>query len=193
MLTSNNRWVVVLLGIVAVFLFLGCPERTAETPPEPEKPEIAATDMDAMTVVYLEKKGPYLETGKAMGELFTLMGKKELKMRNYPMACYYDDPNKVDPKETRYEVFSEFVGEFKGDKELKVKEIPAQKMAKVLYVGPYDKCEPTYKGLYGWIAKNNYEPCGPSYEKYLNDPSKVAPEELKTEIMVPIKAKDVEK
>jgi len=192
MRTSYTKYSALVLIVLAVFLFLGCPERTAETP-EPEKSEIAATDMDAMTVVYLEKKGPYQETGKAMGELFALMGKKELKMRNYPMACYYDDPNKVDPKETRYEVFSEFVGEFKGDKELKVKEIPAQKMAKVLYVGPYEKCEPAYKELYGWIGKNNYEVCGPSYEKYLNDPSKVAPEELKTEIMVPIKAKDVEK
>jgi effector-binding domain-containing protein len=183
---------VVLLGIIAVFLFLGCPEETAETP-EPEKPEITATDMDAMTVVFLEKKGPYEETGKAMMELFTLMEKKELKPRNYPMACYHDDPNKVDPKETRYEVFSEFVGEFKGDKDLMVKEIPAQKMAKTLYVGPYEKCEPTYKQMYGWMAKNNYKPCGPSYERYLNDPAKVAPGELKTEIMVPIKAVEVEK
>jgi AraC family transcriptional regulator len=189
MLTSCNKWAVALLAIAMAFLFLGCPEKTAETPPEPEKPEITATDMDAMTVVYLEKKGPYGETGNAMMELFTLMGKKELKMRNYPMACYYDDPNTVDPKETRYEVFSEFVGEFKGDKDLKVKEIPVQKMAKMLYVGPYEKCEPAYREMYGWIAKNNYEPCGPSYEKYLNDPSKVAPEELKTEILVPIKAK----
>jgi AraC family transcriptional regulator len=181
------------LVVLAVFLLTGCPEKTAETPPEPDKPAIAETDMGAKTVVYLEKKGPYGETGKAMEELYTLLGKKELKPRNYPMACYYDDPNTVDPKETKYEVFTEFVGEFKGDKDLKVKEIPAQKMAKMLYVGPYEKCEPAYKELYGWIAKNNYEICGPSYEKYLNDPSKVAPEELKTEILVPIKAKEPEK
>lgn len=189
----RTPYTMLALVVLAVFLLTGCPERTAETPPEPEKPEITATDADAMTVVYLEKKGPYGETGTAMKELFTIMGEKELKQRNYAMACYYDDPNTVDPKETRYEVMSEFVGEFKGDKDLKVKEIPAQKMAKMLYVGPYEKCEPAYKEMYGWIAKNNYEACGPSYERYLNDPSKVAPEELKTEIMVPVKAKEAEK
>jgi AraC family transcriptional regulator len=180
----------------AAFLIIGlcgCPERPAEKPPEPEKPEMTMKDIDAMTVVYLEKKGPYEETGKAMMELFELMKKKEIKERNFPMGFYYDDPTKVDPKETRYEVLSQFVGEFKGDKELKVKEIPAQKVATVLYVGPYEKCMDTYMELYGWIAKNNYEVCGPSMEKYLNDPAKVTPEELKTEIMVPVKEKDKEK
>ncbi len=189
----RTTYTILALAVLAVFLLTGCPEKTAETPPEPEKPEIAATDMDAMTVVYIEKKGPYGETGKTMEELLGLMKGKELKMRNAPMACYYDDPNTVDPKETRYEVLSQFVGEFKGDKDLKVKEIPAQKMAKMLYVGPYEKCEPAYKEMYGWIAENNYEPCGPSFERYLNDPSKVTPEELQTEILVPIKAKTAEK
>jgi hypothetical protein len=98
----RTPYTMLALIVLAVFLLTGCPEKTAETPPEPEAPEITATDMDAMTVVYIEKKGPYGETGKAMEELLGLMKKKELKMRNNPMACYYDDPSTVDPKETRY-------------------------------------------------------------------------------------------
>lgn len=189
MRNALNTWIVLVFAAFLIFALTGCPEKPVETPPEPTTPEISVKDTEAMTVVFLEKKGPYQETGKAMMELFELMGKKELKPRNFPMGFYYDDPEKVAPEETKYEVLSQFVGEFKGDKELKVKEIPAQKVATVLYVGAYEKCMPTYKELYGWIAKNNFEVCGPSMEKYLNDPSKVKPEELKTQISVPVKLK----
>ncbi|TET22791.1 MAG: GyrI-like domain-containing protein [Candidatus Cloacimonadota bacterium] len=193
MSASYRKGMLLLLAVFVVFLLFSCAEKPQEKAPEPTKTEITTKDMDAITVVYLDKKGPYSETEKAMEELFVLMGKKNLKMRNQPMGAYYDDPEKVPPEETKYEVLSQFIGEFKGDDELKVKEIPAQKVAMVLYTGPYEKCEPIYKELYSWIAKNNYEPCGPSMEKYLNDPRKIKPEELKTEILIPIKLKAEEK
>ncbi len=193
MSASYRKGMLLLLVVFATFLLYSCAEKPQEKAPEPTKTEITTKDRGSITVVYLEKKGPYSETGKAMEELFALMGKKNLKMRNQPMGVYYDDPGKVAPEETHYEVLSQFIGEFKGDDELKVKEMPAQKVAMVLYTGPYEKCEPIYKELYSWIGKNNYEQCGPTMEKYLNDPRKVKPEELKTEILVPIKAKDVEK
>lgn len=183
----QKSMVLVLIGLL-VFA-LGCKEKPVEKPPEPTKPEISVKEIAAITVVYLEKKGPYSETGKAMAELFGFMGKKNLKPRNFPMGVFHDDPEKVASEKTRYEVMSQFVGEFKGDKELKVKELPAQKVAMVLYTGPYEKCMPTYKELFGWIIENKYEPYGPCMEKYLNDPSQVPPEELKTEICVPVKAK----
>lgn len=187
MLKSFNKSMLLVLSVLLVLCLFGCKEKPVEEPPEPAKPEISVKDTEPMTVVYLEKKGPYSETGKLMEELFTLLKKKDLKLRNFPMGFYYDDPEKVAPEETRYEVVCQFVGEFKGDNELKVKELPAQKVACLLYTGPYEKCAPAYKELFGWVMKNKYQPVGPCIEKYLNDPSKVKPEELKTEISVPVK------
>jgi len=184
---SFPKCVSLVLVLLLVFAFVGCKQKPVENI-KPVVPAISIKDNAAITVVYLEKKGPYTETGKSMGELFALLGKKNLKPRNYPMATFYDDPEQVKPEDARYEVMSQFVGEFKGDKDLKVKEIPGQKVASTLYVGPYEKCAPTYKKLYGWMMDNKYEVCGAAIEKYLNDPMKVKPEELKTEICIPVKA-----
>ncbi|MCK4395876.1 GyrI-like domain-containing protein [candidate division WOR-3 bacterium] len=188
MLKSFNKSMLLVLSILLVFSLFGCKEKPAEEPKQVE-PEISIKETTPLTVVYLEKKGPYAETGKSMEELFALIEKKDVKLSGAPMGMYYDDPEKVKSEETRYEVLCPFEGEFKGDEELRVKELPAQKVACVLYTGPYDKCAPTYKKLFGWIAGQNLVPTGAPVEKYLNDPSKVKPEELKTEILVPVKSK----
>jgi len=189
MLNFYRKSCLVILVTLLVFAFFGCQEKPKEEP-KPAMPtalEISVKKSEPITVVYLEKKGPYSETGKAIGELYALIGKKGLKPRNYPMGVYLDDPEKVKPEETKYEVMSQFVGEFKGDAELKMKEIAARNLASIVYVGPYEKCKPAYVKIYSWIAKNKYEITGPPIEKYLNDPSQVAPEQLKTEISVPVK------
>jgi effector-binding domain-containing protein len=181
-----QKSLVVLSAVVLVLAVFGCKEKPAEKPPVTEKPEITIEDFAPIKVAYVEKKGPYSETGKSMQELFKLFGEKNLKQRNYPMGVYFDDPQKVKPDQTRYEVMCQFVGEFEGDKQLKVKKLPAQKVAKTLYVGPYEECESTYKKLYEWIMTKGYKPAGPAMEKYLNDISQVPPESLKTEICVPV-------
>ncbi len=118
MSASYRKGMLLLLVVFATFLFYSCAEKPQEKAPEPTKTEVSVKDTESITVVYLEKKGPYSETGKAMEELFTLMGKKNLKMRNQPMGVYHDDPGKVAPEETKYEVLSQFIGEFKGDDEV---------------------------------------------------------------------------
>lgn len=190
MIKSYHKSILLVFVLLLVFAFSGCKKKPAQ---KPAAPEISVKETTPVTVVYLEKKGPYSEAGKAFEEIFALMGKKNVKLSAAPMGVYYDNPEQVKPEETRYEVMCPFTGEFKGDEELKVKELPAQEIASVIYTGPYEECGPTYKKLYGWITENNYEPVGAPIEKYLNDPSKVKPEELKTEICVPVKAKAEEK
>ena len=51
---------------------------------------------------------------------------------------------------------------------------------------PYEKSAPTYKKLFEWIAANHTKVAGPTWEVYLNDPRKVSPEEILTEIYAPI-------
>ena len=55
--------------------------------------------------------------------------------------------------------------------------------------GPYEKFGDTYAFLYGqWIAAGKYEPAdGPSLEFYLSDPNTTEPEDLQTEVCVPIR------
>ncbi|MBX3068952.1 MAG: GyrI-like domain-containing protein [Thermomicrobiales bacterium] len=58
--------------------------------------------------------------------------------------------------------------------------------AQILHIGPYDEEAPTIARLMEFIETSGYEPRGRHHELYFNDPSKVAPEKLKTIIRQPI-------
>ncbi|OPX62008.1 MULTISPECIES: GyrI-like domain-containing protein [unclassified Methanoregula] len=53
--------------------------------------------------------------------------------------------------------------------------------------GPYETCESTYLELFASIEKQSLTICGPIREAYPNDPRTVPPEEIITEIFVPVK------
>ncbi len=84
-----------------------------------------------------------------------------------------------------------------------VKTIDGGKYAVFTHIGPYNDVQKVYDAIYGeWVPANCT--CGddcqcpqgectcalrdaPVFEKYINDPDRVAPEKLKTEIYIPIK------
>ncbi len=65
-------------------------------------------------------------------------------------------------------------------------ELPATEAATLLYRGPYDEMEPSWKRLMAWVDQSGRHPGGPPREVYLNEPGAVAPEELLTELVVPL-------
>jgi effector-binding domain-containing protein len=60
-------------------------------------------------------------------------------------------------------------------------------MAHEVHTGPYASCEPTYFALFAWIKENGQTICGPIREIYPNDPRAVSPEEIITDISVPVR------
>ena len=56
----------------------------------------------------------------------------------------------------------------------------------VIHIGPYDKVEDTYRKLGSHAAEHGYKIKGPGHEIYINDPSRTAPEKLKTIVRLPI-------
>ncbi len=74
------------------------------------------------------------------------------------------------------------------DKEnIKASEMHAGKCATVLHIGPFSEMESTYNALNKWIEENGYEATGVAYEIYIDDPKETPIEELKTQIMLPLK------
>ena len=59
--------------------------------------------------------------------------------------------------------------------------------AQVLHVGPYATEGPTIQRLHEFIADHGCEPVGKHHEIYLNDPSRTAPEKLRTIIRQPVR------
>jgi len=58
--------------------------------------------------------------------------------------------------------------------------------AQVLHLGGYGDEAPTIAGLHAFIADSGFSLAGKHHEIYLNDPSRVAPEKLKTIIRQPV-------
>ena len=58
--------------------------------------------------------------------------------------------------------------------------------AQLLHLGPYATEGPTIERLHTFIADHGCEPVGKHHEIYLNDPSRTAPEKLRTIIRQPV-------
>lgn len=69
---------------------------------------------------------------------------------------------------------------------VELEEMPAVEAASLLYTGPYDAMEGSWRSLLAWVTENDRQPGGPLREVYLNDPGTVAADALLTELLVPL-------
>lgn len=65
--------------------------------------------------------------------------------------------------------------------------LPGQLCAKSALHGPYPELRGVYARLQSWVEENGYTVCDAAYEVYVSDPATVKPEELITEVYVPVK------
>ncbi|MGD8941477.1 MAG: MerR family transcriptional regulator [Gammaproteobacteria bacterium] len=70
-----------------------------------------------------------------------------------------------------------------------IAEIPGGPAAWLSHHGPYDELGLAYHSLFAWIQEHGYEQRDAMREIYKNDPSDTAPNELVTEVILPIKLK----
>lgn len=186
-------YTLIIILLIALTI-VGCGEQKTqpvEKPTTPTQPEFAAAVkiIDSMYVASMSIMGPYTEMGKPLMGLFTWIGKNKVMPTGAPFGIYYDDPAKVKPESTKYEVCVPVPAGTKGDKMVQVKKFGPVQVAATLHIGPYDKLSASNGKLAEWIMKNNYEVTGPCYEFWLNSPDQVPAESLQTEITFPVKPK----
>lgn len=64
--------------------------------------------------------------------------------------------------------------------------LPSILAARYVHVGPYQTLEPVYEGMLAWMQANGYRPLCPMREVYPNDPRETPPEEIITEVIIPV-------
>lgn len=149
----------------------------------------------------LRHVGPYEASGPVWGRLFELLAAADLcSPESVAYGICYDDPHVTPAEECRMdacftlpagvdastpalntltqttELFTQYVGN-------------GGEYACLLIKGPYSLLPPAYRSLYGeWFPQSGREP-GDSdvFEAYYNDPASTPPEELLTEIFIPLK------
>ncbi|WP_456388736.1 AraC family transcriptional regulator [Profundibacter sp.] len=135
--------------------------------------------------------GPYPDIGTAFQQLATVFTSRNLwDQARGTLAICYDDPDTVAPSKLRSHAGVIVDSSFEMPEGLESVDVPDGHMAVMHFKGPYAGLKAAYDYLYGdWLAKTGEElRDSPSFEVYLNSPMDTAPDELLTDIYVPLKA-----
>jgi len=154
--------------------------------------DIALVEVEALQVLGMKKTGTYQLIPELLMKIYEFTVKKNIPVSGAPLfLCHEITPEAVmeaNGKGTAtVEVAWPVSGTVKGNREMKVYELPGGKMVHTVHKGPYESCEPTYIQLFAWIEKQGFQISGPIREVYPNDPRLVKPEEIITEIFVPVR------
>lgn len=141
-------------------------------------------------VVCIREKGRFdTTTGKLIAVLCNMLNhpenKKNVTVTGPVMSLCYDE----EYKETDADI--ECAIPISGQvvfthQDLKIKTYPACKVLSYNHKGSYYQLYEKYSYLFKYAEEHNIKLTSPNREIYLNDPSKVAEDELQTEIQIPI-------
>lgn len=126
------------------------------------------------------------QIGAAMSEAFPRIHhavvSAGMEPAGMPLARYYDFGEESTTFECAIPVPSPFAAA--GGVEPGV--VGGGKAAFALHVGPYETIGETWAAIMAWVQEQGRAPAGPTWEVYIDDPQKVAPDQLKTELYVPL-------
>ena len=141
-------------------------------------------------VLFVRRTGPYYQAaGEAFGVLCQFAGPRGLLGPSVRMiGISHDDPHVTDESKLRYDACVTLNREAKPEGEVGLKTIAGGKYAVFLHAGAYEEFQQTYDQIFkAWLPgsgeKLREEPC---FEVYLNSPDQVKPEDLRTEIWLPL-------
>ena len=144
----------------------------------------------AQQVVYVRLSGDYPSHDfcGAWRKLYKFVYENKIENTMGHICVYHDDPKVTPTEKLRTDVCLTVTGPVVPRGEVGVKEIPAGKYAVFTYKGPYDHLYAVYNTIYAhWLPELG---CAlrdaPNFEKYVNDPDHAAPEDLITEICIPV-------
>lgn len=152
--------------------------------------DVEVTEAPARRLAAIPHIGPYLEIGEAFEKVTAIATSRDLwpEIRGV-VGIYYDDPNAVPESELRSHAGLDLAPATELPEGLEEVTIPGGTIARLRFKGSYAGLKPAYDYLYGeWLPSSGQEPANsPCYEVYLNAPADVAPEDLLTDICMPLK------
>lgn len=138
----------------------------------------------------LPNTGSYFEIGRAYERLYALMGARGLIAQvSGAIAIGYDDPATVPAEALRSHAGLVVTGDCPLEPPLEEVILPAGRHAVMRYTGPYQGLPQAYEQfMRRWLPTSGEEPADrPAFEIYVNSPMDTRPEDLVTEICLPLK------
>ncbi len=154
-----------------------------------EKNEPVIKEFDGFIYCCMEFTGPYSNMEKEIKVFMEEFFKQGMMPMDSAMSAYFNSPEMVKEEDLKW-AFGFLVPEGTKVKEpLKIIEVEKQTACVYLHNGPYKNLPKSYDLIFKFIEKQGYKTVYPVYDKYLNNPMQVKPEELKTEVIVPVAKK----
>ncbi len=168
------------------------PEDQQETQtPNREHQSMTIRTMPDLRVFYARKVGPYAPA--ELGPFFKFFLKAAFKHDLFTPNCMVigicqDDPRDTLDEQCRYDAGITIHDQRPCPQGMQEQVLPGGDYAVVLHKGPYDKLPETWQ----WIGEEAFPSIGrecrdqPPFECYLNNPDDIFPEDLLTEIWIPL-------
>ncbi len=136
--------------------------------------------------VYMETTGSYEKLPAFIEKFADEFTKQGLTPKGNLMGIYLNSPMQVAEKDLRWQIGFPVDESTKVSEPLQTGKLEWKEAVFYLYKGPYDKVAAVYGKIFTFLFSKGYKPLGPALEYYLNNPENVEPEDLKTEIYIPV-------
>jgi AraC family transcriptional regulator len=152
--------------------------------------EVSISNVESQLVMGIRKRGTYAEIRPMIVRIHRYIEANGAGTAGPPMFICHETPKNAVRVNLQHNADVEVVvpvsDRIAGNNEIACYELPGGSMARITHQGPYETSAAAYKTLFAWIAENHKKVAGPTREVYLNDPRKVTPEGLLTEIYAPV-------
>jgi len=154
--------------------------------------EVRIEQRQPVRVAFVRNVGPYNTSGEAWGKLMKWGWKKMMFKPPETFGLGYDDPDVTPAEQCRYDACMVINEKTKVKPPVETKEFAGGTYVATLHEGAYDNISNTYAKLFARVASGPIDGKSwmlgdpPSLEKYLNDPRKTKPEDLRTEVWMPV-------
>jgi AraC family transcriptional regulator len=187
--------VICLIGIL--LLAFGCQKKAEEEPAEvaekaeetaeaPAEEAFSIEEVQAFDYVCLPVTGSYENFEEAVNDLMGAVQEQGVVPSGPMIGIYYDDPEVTPVEELSWEVGFQVAEGTEVQEPLMLKKWEFTKVVKAMHVGPYEETANMYADIFIFMGDKGLTQAGPVMERFLDNPEEVAPEELKTEIWVPV-------
>lgn len=153
--------------------------------------QLRVEDRAPTRIAYIAGRGPYAKVlPESFGRLCSYAQKHGLFERAgaVTLAVCHDDPRTTPPEQIRSEAAVTVGPDFTPEGDIQVRELPGGRYAVATHLGPYEKLAAAWQEAEGRLipAAGLRFREGECFEVYLNDPNSVPPEQIRTDIYVPV-------
>ncbi|MGG5887694.1 AraC family transcriptional regulator [Falsiroseomonas sp. HC035] len=160
------------------------------TPQEIGMFDIEIRHEPALRLAALAHRGPYAGMGTVFDRLMAwAVARRLVGPETRFLGLYHNDPATVPERELLSDACVTVPAGVEGSDGVRILDLPASRVAVLVFKGPYAELEQAYTWLYrDWLPASGEEPADqPPREDYLNDCRSLPPAEWMTAVMLPLR------